>query len=141
DVTIAIVGKYIDLPDAYLSVAEALRAGGFANEAKVHLRWVASDTCQTPEGALKQLGDADGILVPGGFGIRGLEGKLGALTFARTHQVPVLGICLGLQCMVIEYARNVVGLEVADSTEFDSETPVPVISTMAEQKQFVEEGG
>ena len=141
DVTIAIVGKYIDLPDAYLSVAEALRAGGFANEAKVHLRWVASDTCGTPEGALKQLGDVDGICVPGGFGIRGLEGKLGALTFARTNGVPALGLCLGLQSMVIEYARNVVGLAGADSTEFDPETTVPVIATMAEQKEYVEGAG
>jgi CTP synthase len=141
DVTVALVGKYIDLPDAYLSIAEALRAGGFAHEAKVHLRWVASDECRTPQGAAKHLGDADAVLVPGGFGIRGIEGKLGALTYARTHGIPTLGICLGLQCMVIEYARNVAGLEKAGSTEFDAETPEPVIATIEEQKKYVEGAG
>ena len=141
DVTVALVGKYIDLPDAYLSVAEALRAGGFAHEAKVHLRWIASDECETPAGAAKHLSDVDAICVPGGFGIRGLEGKLGALTYARTHQIPALGLCLGLQCMVIEYARNVAGLEHAGSTEFDPECPEPVIATMEEQKSFVEGAG
>ncbi len=141
DVTIALVGKYVDLPDAYLSVAEALRAGGFAHEAKVHLRWIASDECQTPQGAAKHLNDVDAICVPGGFGVRGLEGKLGALTYARTHGIPTLGLCLGLQCMVIEYARSVVGLEKAGSTEFDPGTPEPVIATMDEQKAFVEGAG
>jgi CTP synthase len=141
DVTVALVGKYVDLPDAYLSVAEALRAGGFAHEAKVHLRWVASDECQTPQGAAKHLGDVDAVLVPGGFGIRGIEGKLGALHYARTHGIPTLGICLGLQCMVIEYARNVAGLEKAGSTEFDPETPEPVIATIEEQKKYVEGAG
>lgn len=141
EVVIALVGKYIDLPDAYLSVAEALRAGGFAHEAKVQLRWIPSDECATPAGAAKQLGDVDGVCVPGGFGIRGLEGKLGALTYARTHGIPTLGLCLGLQSMVIEYARNVCGLEKADSTEFDPGTPEPVIATMAEQKAFVEGAG
>jgi CTP synthase len=141
DVTVALVGKYIDLPDAYLSVAEALRAGGFAHEAKVHLRWVASDECATPQGAARHLHDVDAICVPGGFGIRGLEGKIGALTYARTNGIPTLGLCLGLQCMVIEYARNVAGLEKADSTEFDPESPEPVIATMEEQKSFVEGAG
>jgi len=141
EVTIALVGKYIDLPDAYLSVAEALRAGGFANDAKVHLRWVPSDECATEAGAAQQLGDVDGICVPGGFGIRGIEGKLGALTYARTNQIPVLGLCLGLQCMVIEYARTVLGIEDASSTEFDPETKHPVIATMAEQHAFVEGAG
>ncbi|WP_112235249.1 CTP synthase [Kocuria sp. BT304] len=140
-VTVALVGKYIDLPDAYLSVSEALRAGGFANNAKVNLKWVASDLCDTPEGAQRELGDVDAVCVPGGFGIRGLEGKLGALTWARTHKVPTLGLCLGLQCMVIEYARNEVGLPNASSTEFDPETDTPVIATMEEQKQFVEGAG
>ncbi|KMK73186.1 CTP synthetase [Kocuria rhizophila] len=140
-VTVALVGKYIDLPDAYLSVSEALRAGGFANNAKVNLKWVASDLCDTPEGAQRELGDVDAICVPGGFGIRGLEGKLGALTWARQHKVPTLGLCLGLQCMVIEYARNEVGLPNASSTEFDPETDTPVIATMEEQKQFVEGAG
>jgi len=141
EVTVGLVGKYIDLPDAYLSVAEALRAGGFAHEAKVHLRWVASDECETPQGAARHLSDVDAVLVPGGFGIRGIEGKLGALEYARTHGIPTLGICLGLQCMVIEYARNVAGLEKAGSTEFDPATPEPVISTIEEQKKYVEGAG
>lgn len=137
EVTIGLVGKYIDLPDAYLSVSEALRAGGFANWAKVNIRWVASDTCETPAGAAAQLGELDGICVPGGFGIRGVEGKLGALRFARENQIPTLGLCLGLQCMVIEAARNLVGLEGAGSSEFDPDTADPVIATMAEQVAIV----
>lgn len=137
EVTIALVGKYIDLPDAYLSVSEALRAGGFANWAKVKIRWVASDTCETPAGAAENLGDVDGICVPGGFGIRGVEGKLGALRYARENQVPTLGLCLGLQCMVIEAARNMLGLADAASTEFEPETHAPVIATMAEQVAIV----
>lgn len=141
EVTVALVGKYVDLPDAYLSVSEALRAGGFAHEAKVHLRWIASDECETPAGAARHLSDVDAICVPGGFGIRGIEGKLGALTYARTHGIPTLGLCLGLQCMVIEYARNVAGLQKAASTEFDPDCPEPVIATMEEQKSFVEGAG
>ena len=141
EVTVALVGKYIDLPDAYLSVGEALRAGGFAHEAKVHIRWVASDECATPSGAAKHLSDVDAVCVPGGFGIRGIEGKLGALTYARTHGIPTLGLCLGLQCMVIEYARSMAGLEKAASTEFDADCPEPVIATMEEQKSFVEGAG
>ena len=137
EVTIALVGKYVDLHDAYLSVAEALRAGGFAHEAKANLVWVASDECETQTGAAKQLADVDAICVPGGFGIRGLEGKLGALTYARTHGIPTLGLCLGLQCMVIEYARSELGLTKAGSTEFDTDTPEPVIATMEEQKSIV----
>jgi len=141
DVTIALVGKYVDLPDAYLSVAEALRAGGFAHRTRVHLRWVPSDDCQTAEGSAKHLADADGICVPGGFGIRGIEGKIGALTYARTHRIPTLGLCLGLQCMVIEHARNDAGLADASSSEFDPGTPVPVIATMAEQQAYVQGAG
>ncbi len=141
DVTVALVGKYIDLPDAYLSVAEAIRAGGFATNAKVHLRWVSSDECDTPEGAAKNLADVDGICVPGGFGIRGIDGKIGALTYAREHKIPVLGLCLGLQCMVIEYARNVAGIENASSTEFDPDASDPVIATMEEQEAFVDGAG
>jgi CTP synthase len=140
-VEIALVGKYIDLPDAYLSVTEAMRAGGFHHDAKVSIRWVASDECQTEAGAQKALGGVDAVLVPGGFGVRGIEGKLGALRWARERQVPTLGICLGLQCMVIEYARNVAGIEGASSTEFDPNTPAPVIATMEEQKAFVEGAG
>ncbi|MET3770215.1 CTP synthase [Marisediminicola sp. UYEF4] len=140
EVTVGLVGKYIDLPDAYLSVTEALRAGGFAHNTKVNLRWVASDECETAEGALRQLGDLDAICVPGGFGIRGIEGKLGALKFARDNQLPTLGLCLGLQCMVIEYARNEAGLAGASSSEFDPDTTYPVVATMAEQVEIIADG-
>ncbi len=136
-VEIALVGKYIDLPDAYLSVTEALRAGGFDKNAKVNIRWVPSDECATQVGAAKALDGVDAVCVPGGFGIRGLEGKLGALKFARENELPVLGLCLGLQCMVIEYARNVAGMAGASSSEFDPETEFPVIATMAEQLDIV----
>ena len=122
-------------------VYEALRAGGFAHEAKVNIRWVASDECETEAGAAKHLADVDAVLVPGGFGVRGIEGKLGALRYTRTHGIPTLGLCLGLQCMVIEYARNVAGLEKAGSTEFDPDTVEPVISTIEEQKKYVEGAG
>lgn len=140
EVTIGLVGKYIDLPDAYLSVTEALKAGGFANQTAVTIRWVPSDLCESPEGAAQQLSDVDGICVPGGFGVRGIEGKLGALRFARENDIPTLGLCLGLQCMVIEYARNVAGIEGASSSEFDEDTPHPVIATMAEQEAHVHGG-
>ena len=137
EVTIALVGKYIDLPDAYLSVTEALRAGGFANWARVSIRWVPSDSCETPEGAAEHLGDVDGICVPGGFGIRGVEGKIGAVRFARERRIPILGLCLGLQVMVIEVARNLAGIEGADSSEFNPAAEHPVIATMAEQREIV----
>jgi CTP synthase len=140
EVTIGLVGKYIDLPDAYLSVSEALRAGGFAHRTKVNLRWIPSDDCETHEGAAENLSDLDGICVPGGFGIRGIEGKLGALKFARENGIPTLGLCLGLQCMVIEYARNLAGLPEASSSEFDPETKTPVIATMAEQIDIINAG-
>jgi CTP synthase len=137
EVTVALVGKYVDLPDAYLSVTEALRAGGFANDTRVNIRWVTSDDCVTPEGAERLLGDVDAVCVPGGFGVRGIEGKLAALRFTRERGIPTLGLCLGLQCMVIEYARTMCGLENAGSTEFDEATPYPVISTMADQRDVV----
>ena len=140
EVTIALVGKYIELPDAYLSVTEALRAGGFAHQAKVNIRWVASDLCESEEGATSQLSDVDGICIPGGFGVRGIEGKLGALKFARENKIPTLGLCLGLQCMVIEFARNVIGLQDASSTEFDPQAKHPVIATMAEQIDILAAG-
>jgi CTP synthase len=140
EVTIALVGKYIELPDAYLSVTEALRAGGFAHQAKVNIRWVASDLCESEEGAASQLANVDGICIPGGFGVRGIEGKLGALKFARENKIPTLGLCLGLQCMVIEFARNVLGLEDASSTEFDPKAKHPVIATMAEQIDILAAG-
>jgi CTP synthase len=135
-VRIALVGKYIDLSDAYLSVAEALRAGGFAHHAKVEIRWVASDDCETDQGAAAALGDVHGVLIPGGFGIRGIEGKLGAISYARRQRVPLLGLCLGLQCIVIEAARSV-GISGANSAEFDEHTPDPVIATMADQLDAV----
>jgi CTP synthase len=141
NVEVALVGKYIDLPDAYLSVTEALRAGGFANDAKVGIRWVAADDCQTPEGAQASLEGVDAILVPGGFGVRGIDGKVGALRWARENLVPTLGICLGLQSMVIEYARNVLGWADASSTEFHPTSSHPVVATMAEQKAIVEGEG
>ena len=137
EVNIAIVGKYIDLPDAYLSVTEALKAGGFANWAKVNVHWVTADRCETPEGAQAALAGIDGIIVPGGFGNRGVEGMVGALRWAREHKLPALGICLGLQCMVIEYARDEVGLADANSTEFEPDSANPVIATMEEQKAIV----
>ena len=137
ELTVALVGKYIDLPDAYLSVTEALRAGAFANDAKIHIRWVGSDACETEAGAAAALGDVDAVCVPGGFGVRGIEGKLGALKYTREHGIPTLGLCLGLQCMVIEYARNKAGLADANSAEFDENTPNPVIATMADQADVV----
>jgi CTP synthase len=137
EVTVALVGKYVDLPDAYLSVTEALRAGGFANDAKVNIRWVTSDDCETTEGATRALDGVDGVLIPGGFGVRGIEGKVGAISWARTGKVPTLGLCLGLQCMVIEVARSLAGIEKANSAEFEPNGPDPVIATMADQEDVV----
>src|SRR5699024_9578799 len=135
------VGKHVDLPDAYLSVSEALRAGGFQHRARVAIRWVESDLCATAEGARRELKGVDAIVVPGGFGIGGVDGKLGALRHARDRGVPTLGLCLGMQSMVIEYARSVLGLPGAHSTEFDPGTAHPVVATMAEQEGVVAEGG
>lgn len=137
EVEVALVGKYIDLPDAYLSVTEALRAGGFKHDCRVNLHWVSSDDCLTWEGAAERLGDMDAICVPGGFGVRGIDGKLGALRYARESQIPTLGLCLGLQCMVIEYARNVCGWSDANSAEFDEATEHPVVATMSDQEDVV----
>jgi len=135
-VRVGLVGKYIDLPDAYLSVSEALRAGGFANDAKIEIVWIPSDECESAEGAKKHLSGLDAIVVPGGFGIRGIEGKVGALKFARENKIPTLGLCLGLQCMVIEAARNLAGMKDAISAEF-SDSGTPVIATMDDQKHVV----
>lgn len=140
-VRVALVGKYVDLPDAYLSVTEALRAGGFDNDAKIEIKWVVSDDCESDEGARTQLSDVDAICVPGGFGVRGIEGKLGALKFARVNRIPTLGLCLGLQCMVIEAARNLAGISGANSAEFDPTTSDPVIATMAGQEKIVSGDG
>lgn len=136
EVRIGIVGKYIDLPDAYLSVAEAVRAGGFARNIKAQVEWVSADDCETPEGAAKVLGEMDGVIIPGGFGNRGVEGKIGAIEYARENKLPLLGICMGLQCVVIDAAR-LAGLTEATSTEFESDAAIPVISTMEEQKAAV----
>ncbi len=136
-VKVGLVGKYIDLPDAYLSVGEALRAGGFANNARVEIKWIPSDDCTTPEGAKSNLSDVDAICVPGGFGIRGIEGKVGALKFARENNIPTLGLCLGLQCMVIEAARNLAGIKDANSAEFSQYSGTPVIATMQDQKKII----
>ena len=136
-VKVALVGKYVDLPDAYLSVTEALRAGGFENNVRVEIKWVVSDECETAAGAKEQLGDVDAICVPGGFGVRGIEGKVGALKFARENLIPSLGLCLGLQCMVIEAARNLAGIAAANSAEFEPTSPHPVIATMLGQEKIV----
>ncbi|MDQ2707295.1 MAG: CTP synthase [Actinomycetota bacterium] len=135
-VRIALVGKYVDLPDAYLSVTEALRSGGFVHHARVELVWVTSDDCERA-GAATALAEVDGVLIPGGFGIRGIEGKIGAIRYARQRGIPALGLCLGLQCMVIEVARSLAGLDGASSSEFDPDTPHPVIATMADQQDVV----
>jgi CTP synthase len=136
-VTVALVGKYVDLPDAYLSVSEAIRAGGFAHRARVEIRWVASDSCETPAGAAAALSGVHGVVIPGGFGVRGIEGKIGAVTYARENGIPTLGLCLGLQCMTIEVLRNLGGVPEANSAEFDADTPQPAISTMADQEDIV----
>ena len=136
-VTVAIVGKYVDLPDAYLSVSEAIRAAGFAHRARVRLRWVPSDECATPAGAAAALQGVDGVVIPGGFGVRGIEGKIGASRYARENRIPTLGLCLGLQCMTIDVARHLAGLDGANSAEFDAQTPYPVIATMADQRDIV----
>ena len=140
EITIGIVGKYIDLPDAYLSVVEALRHAGRTSRVHVNIRWIAAENI---DGMLvdSYLEDLDGILVPGGFGIRGIEGKIQAIRYAREHNVPFLGLCLGLQCAVIEYSRNVLGLSNAHSSEFDPLTPDPVIDLMETQKNVSDKGG
>ena len=138
-VTIGIVGKYVAMPDAYLSLLEALRHAGIANGAQVDIQWVNAEDLD--EAGMEELGRFDGILVPGGFGVRGIEGKVRAARYAREHQVPYLGICLGMQVAVIEFARHVAGLEGANSTEFDPYTPHPVIDLMPEQLEVEDVGG
>ncbi|MHB8840411.1 MAG: CTP synthase [Candidatus Aquicultor sp.] len=139
-VKIGLVGKYVQLPDAYLSVVEALKHGGYFNNTDVEIVWVDAETVSQEE-VERQIASVDGILVPGGFGIRGIEGKIHAVRFARENKIPFLGVCLGLQCAVVEYARNVVGLEGANSSEFDPETPYPVIDLLPEQKTVEDMGG
>ena len=131
-VNIGIIGKYVTLPDAYLSVVESLKHASFAHDAQLEISWLASDDL---EGANLEtaLGGLDGILVPGGFGVRGVEGKIEAIRYAREHRIPFLGICLGLQCAVVEFARNVAGMEGANSSEFDGNSPFPVVDILAGQ--------
>ncbi|HBL51233.1 MAG TPA: CTP synthase, partial [Firmicutes bacterium] len=140
DVTIALVGKYVALPDAYLSIVEALRHAGIANEARINIKWIDSEILER-EPVEIHLADVDGILIPGGFGNRGIEGKIQAISYARTQGIPFFGICLGMQCAVIEYARNVAGLVGANSSEFDISTPYPVIDLLPEQKDIADLGG
>ncbi len=140
EVTVGIVGKYVELPDAYLSVAEALRHAAVEEGLKLDLRWVPSDEL-TGLLADSYLEDLDGIVVPGGFGYRGVEGKIQAIRYARENSVPLLGLCLGLQCAVIEFSRNVLGLTDANSTEFDLSTPHPVIDLMSSQEDVEDMGG
>jgi CTP synthase len=139
EVTIGVVGKYVAMPDAYLSLTEALKHAGIANKGRVKLQWVSAE--EVAEGNLTALEHLDGILVPGGFGVRGIEGKVRAAQYARERDIPYLGICLGMQVAVIEYARNVAGLEGANSTEFDPYTPFPVIDLMPEQLELADMGG
>ncbi len=140
EVRIGLVGKYVNLPDAYLSVVEALKHGGYEHGARVIVDWIASEDAEglLAEGRLHEL---DGIVVPGGFGVRGVEGKIASVTYAREHRVPFLGLCLGMQCAVIEFARNVCGLAGANSSEFDHATPHPVIDLMDDQREVVDKGG
>ncbi|MGB9112107.1 MAG: CTP synthase [Acidimicrobiales bacterium] len=139
-VRIGVIGKYVNLPDAYLSVTESLRHGGFFNDARVEIEWVQAETV-SPATTEADLASLDGIVIPGGFGERGIEGKIAAATYAREHDLPCLGLCLGLQVMVVEYARNVAGLDGANSSEFDPLTPHPVIDLMDEQADVENLGG
>lgn len=140
EITIALVGKYIQLHDAYISVVEALKHGGISNRATVNIKWVDSETV-TDDNAAKLLQDADGILVPGGFGDRGIEGKISAISYARTHNVPFLGLCLGMQLSIVEYARNVIGYNDAHSVELNPSTTHPVIALMPDQNGVEDIGG
>ncbi len=139
-VTIALVGKYVQLHEAYLSVWEALKHSAIHHRRKLDLRWIDAEDL-TPDTVAEKLGCADGVIVPGGFGQRGVEGKIEAVTYCREHKVPYLGVCLGMQCAVIEYARGVCGMTGADSSEFDPETPFPVIDLLPEQKNVADMGG
>ena len=137
---IAVVGKYVELRDSYKSLAEALTHGGIAQDARVETRWVDAEQL-VQDGPAAHLADVDGILIPGGFGDRGIPGKVEATQYAREHAVPFLGICLGLQCAVIEFARHVAGLSGANSAEFDAETPHPVIDILPDQRTIEDKGG
>jgi CTP synthase len=139
-VKIALVGKYVALHDAYMSVVESLRHAGIANDARIDIRWINAEELEK-EDVAETLAGVDGILVPGGFGDRGVEGKIKAITYARENKIPFFGLCLGMQCAVIEYARNVCGMQGAHSTEFSPDTPYPVIDLMPEQLAIEDKGG
>ena len=141
ELTVALAGKYTELNDAYISVVESLKHAGCAYDTKVKIKWLASEECSSDNKAKEMLKDVDALVVPGGFGFRGIEGKLNVIKYARENNLPFLGLCLGMQCAVIEYARNVAGLKNANSTEFDEKTPYPVIDLMAEQKNIGGYGG
>jgi CTP synthase len=142
ELTIGIVGKYVELHDAYLSVAESLRHAGWYNDVDINIKWINSEALdEMGEGAVEVLEALDGIVVPGGFGHRGIEGKIKAANFARRMKKPYLGLCLGMQVAVVEFARNVLGLEGANSTEFDPQTPYPVIDLMNTQRTVADKGG
>lgn len=141
-VRIAMVGKYVALQDAYMSVSESLRHAGIANDAAIHIKWVNAEEIEAPATNLEAyFGDVDGILVPGGFGDRGIEGKIKAIRYARENKIPFFGLCLGMQCAVIEFARNQCGMDKANSTEFNPDTAYPVIDLMPEQVSVEEKGG
>lgn len=140
-IKVAIAGKYTKLSDAYISVVESLKHAGYKNNANIDIKWINSEDCIDFEKAKEALADVDGLVVPGGFGIRGIEGKLNVIRYARENNLPFLGLCLGMQCAVIEYARNVVGLKDANSMEFNENTPYPVIDLMVEQKHVEGYGG
>lgn len=142
EVDIALVGKYVELHDAYLSVVEALSHAGYAFGTKVNIHWINSEVLEEEKPDLREVFKGiDGIVVPGGFGYRGVEGKIETIKYARTNNIPFLGLCLGMQCAVIEFARDVCGMKDANSTEFDAETPYPVIDLMPDQEDVTEKGG
>jgi CTP synthase len=140
-VKVAIVGKYVELPDAYKSVVESLKHGGVANKVGVEIKWVDSESLEKEPNLEPVFRDVHGIIVPGGFGVRGVEGKISAIKYARENKIPYLGLCLGMQCAVIEFARNVCNLKDANSTEFNQKTKFPVIDLMEEQKKIMDMGG
>ena len=142
EINIALVGKYVALHDAYLSVVESLHHAGYANGVQVKIKWIDSEELEKPGVNLDEVfGDVSGIVIPGGFGSRGVEGKIATVRYAREHKVPFLGLCLGMQCAVIEFARHVRGMKDANSTEFVLDTPYPVIDLMADQADVTEKGG
>lgn len=140
-IKIAIAGKYTKLSDAYISVVESVKHAGYEHNAKTEIKWINSEDCLDDNKCKELLSDVDGVIVPGGFGVRGIEGKLNVIKYVRENNVPFLGICLGMQCAVTEYARNVAGLKGANSTEFDENSPYPVVDLMLEQKNVKGYGG